>query len=548
MIMTGKDTIKIIKMVGIVVSIILFTVAMCEAFGSVNYNKKIDTSQQEIKDAITKDMRTYLSEYKGADATKVASLDQRVTVLENDNGETVSSTTLTDAQTQVMIKSITNQIKPELLKEIASRVTTMEETTIKDLESQIETIVKENTKEAEGLTSEDILEITNQVQLIVEANIMQEVAKNYSVLEANIKSLKTSIEEKISNMETTISNYETRIKQLETTISDIEKNYSKNNINASSNIQEVKNSLTILEAEYNQFLQTALSTSHIVNVFDVEPTDDKGVLSAKAGYAMYKELSKRISQLNTSVSGELEANMEDMKNRVSTLETITETQATAINEAKTSIKNSENAITKNEAAISQASSDISALEIEKDNLQAAISNMDSLSTKINNAKSDDLDQYIANLSALKETFTNEADQAQIETVITQIKKIRKLQESGTATADDLLSAKATLQNNIDTAKASLNEQLSSVNTNISDLQKSIAEANSSIEANKQNIESANSSITENKDAINENKTSIQQNTDDISSLQNDMNNLQNAVQNKKSAEVDENGNLVIYVN
>ena len=243
-------------------------VAVLAIVTSVNaaYSKRINVSQQELADSITKDVYTYLTDYVSAAPTssEITDLQLRVSSLENESNQNdVLASTLTDAQIQAIINSVNNQVQPALMKEITSKFSTLKKETITEMESNLETEVKEILKDT-PVSDEQLKNITNSVEVIVEANILKKVQEDYKALDSSLKTLQANIEEKLNEISKTLSNYEERIAKLENVTNTMSETVTKYNTSSQNNTEQLEKSLAALQNSYSQYIQTAVTITNIV--------------------------------------------------------------------------------------------------------------------------------------------------------------------------------------------------------------------------------------------------------------------------------------------
>lgn len=296
--------------------------------------------------------------------------------------------------------------------------------------------------------------------------------------------------------------------------------------NASTELIEKRNNLSniLTKLESNSDEVTIDNVQEAIDAANTAIIENQSAISRKIA-----DMDGEIGQLSNDLST-LGGRVGENETAVSALKKVTGDQTTAITQAQSDINTNQSKISSaeknieaNKEKIEEAETDISTLQSEKDNIRAAINNMDALQTKIANANSDDLDTYVANLENLKTTFSSEADVAQIDTVIANIKNLKELQEAGTATAGELTSAKSALEGSINEAKNTLNGKISEIENNITTINQTIETAKSSIDENKTAISNAREEISNAKSTIANNTNAITQNTNNIASLQSDLN-------------------------
>ena len=296
--------------------------------------------------------------------------------------------------------------------------------------------------------------------------------------------------------------------------------------NASTELIEKRNNLSniLTKLESNSDEVTIDNVQEAIDAANTAIIENQSAISRKIA-----DMDGEIGQLSNDLST-LGGRVGENETAVSALKKVTGDQTTAITQAQSDINTNQSKISSaeknieaNKEKIEEAETDISTLQSEKDNIRAAINNMDALQTKIANANSDDLDTYVENLENLKTTFSSEADVAQIDTVIANIKNLKELQEAGTATAGELTSAKSALEGSINEAKNTLNGKISEIENNITTINQTIETAKSSIDENKTAISNAREEISNAKSTIANNTNAITQNTNNIASLQSDLN-------------------------
>lgn len=497
---------NVYKVIGIAVVCALLVSGI---FSGIIYNNKINAAQDQLTASISKDMETYMNEYRSAQATKVASLDKRVSSLENiPDGETAESslTTLTDSQIQAVIKSVTEQVKPQILKEVNSKFTTLKQETLTELESNLETVVKETLSET-IIEEQTLSEIANSVQVIVETNILKTVQQELNATESNLKTLTANIEARLNKIEGTMSEYEVRIRKLENMTQDINSTVIKNGSEQSTNTESLKENLDTLKAQYMAFTKTAITTSHIVSDLTVAPADENQVLSAKTGY----QLLQTINDLSVNLSDDLEKRVKKLEDQMY--------------EVKQELLN-------NIDALAERTATKESLESTRDALDKAIK-----------AEGSDREKAIQDAqTALNDSITKAQEQ------------VTKLSQDGTAEAkakaqevlDQLIADKNNLESAIESAKTDAANGTENVNKALTkateDINNQISDVEAEILGISNNITVANSNIKNNANAIDAANANIQKNATDISNAQTEIDNLKK----EKHAEV-VGGNLIIYL-
>lgn len=433
------------------------------------YNKKMEDTQQEITKVIEQNIQSYMKEYAGT-AANIEELQSEVkTLTKNPN----SSTTLTDAQVNAIIKSTTERVESGLLKEVTSQFYALKQETLLELEAQIDAKIREVLSEASEepmLSEEEISEISNSIQLIVESNILSAVRDQYKVLAKSVSVLEASINKKIEVINSTLMNYETRIQDLENT--------------AASN-----ESLNELKGQYSNFVKTALVTTNIISNISVMPTDKNGVVSARAGYkmndkieALQKDLSTKYESLLASIeeiNKQLDDNLKKMEDATATKE--------AVNKAIKALQAAD-------------ASNVSSIDHAKALLEEAIAAAkNDVSSETQDAKNDTLEK----LTAIKEQFYNDIDTAGSNT--------------------------AAVQSALDEAKNGLQDQVEAINTKIIVLNNTITGLKSRIGKIESDVDILRTATQSNYNNIAKAKGDIEDANKSISSLENYSNTLNSTI-------------------
>lgn len=338
------------KMIIVSASVIAILGVILVGVAYYNYTKKINDTQQEITKVIEQSIQSYMKEYAGTAANMEELQSEVKTLTKNPNN---SSTTLTDAQVNAIIKSTTERVESGILREVTSQLFSLKQETLSELETQIDAKIREvlsEVSEESMLSDEEISEISNSVQLIVESNILSAVRDQYKVLAKSVSVLEASINKKIEVINSTLMDYETRIQDLENT--------------AASN-----ESLNALKGQYSNFVKTALVTTNIISDISVMPTDKNGVVSARAGYkmngkieALQKDLSTKYESLLASIeeiNKQLDDNLKKMEDATATKEAVNKAIKALQDADASNVSSIDQAKTLLEEAIAAAKNDVS---------------------------------------------------------------------------------------------------------------------------------------------------------------------------------------------
>lgn len=165
------------------------------AYVMSEYN--IKATKHEIQENFKKDMQTYMNGYVTYDEVETKILEQSG-LLENDNTE--GTALLDEVQIDSISDTVMENIKPNLIKDLSSKTSTVSQETIDILESTITSDINKvlANQPQPTISKEEKESLTNTIIAFAEAETLKSVNNKYSVTEGNINALKNSVNEKIN--------------------------------------------------------------------------------------------------------------------------------------------------------------------------------------------------------------------------------------------------------------------------------------------------------------------------------------------------------------
>lgn len=286
-----------------------------------------DTASDELTESITVELKEYFGQYLTNQKGEIRELNNTLDSLQNNSGYIE----LTQAQQDMLIAKIIENLTPEMLKNIMHSDTSISQETIENLEQSIYEQLVENFSsyyENAELTDAQKQAVADAVTVIVETNILSILEEKFEQQKQYLVSIEEAIEEKLQKMTDTVTSYQETVKEIETKLKVVEKN--------SSNTEEVerlRTQLEMLQKSYESFVATAQPAINIVSNLSVYPTGSNDVLSAQAGYNLNQKimsvnnaLSSSFTEFSDAITAKVDANDRKQSQKLSDAKTDLESQ------------------------------------------------------------------------------------------------------------------------------------------------------------------------------------------------------------------------------
>lgn len=286
-----------------------------------------DTASDELTESITVELKEYFGQYLANQKGEIRELNNTLDSLQNNSGYIE----LTQAQQNMLIAKIIENLTPEMLKNIMHSDTSISQETIENLEQSIYEQLVENFSsyyENAELTDAQKQAVADAVTVIVETNILSILEEKFEQQKQYLVSIEEAIEEKLQKMTDTVTSYQETVKEIETKLKVVEKN--------SSNTEEVerlRTQLEMLQKSYESFVATAQPAINIVSNLSVYPTGSNDVLSAQAGYNLNQKimsvnnaLSSSFTEFSNAITAKVDANDRKQSQKLSDAKTDLESQ------------------------------------------------------------------------------------------------------------------------------------------------------------------------------------------------------------------------------
>lgn len=286
-----------------------------------------DTASDELTESITVELKEYFGQYLTNQKGEIRELNNTLDSLQNNSGYIE----LTQAQQDILIAKIIENLTPEMLKNIMHIDTSISQETIENLEQSIYEQLVENFSsyyENAELTDAQKQAVADAVTVIVETNILSILEEKFEQQKQYLVSIEEAIEEKLQKMTDTVTSYQETVKEIETKLKVVEKN--------SSNTEEVerlRTQLEMLQKSYESFVATAQPAINIVSNLSVYPTGSNDVLSAQAGYNLNQKimsvnnaLSSSFTEFSDAITAKVDANDRKQSQKLSDAKTDLESQ------------------------------------------------------------------------------------------------------------------------------------------------------------------------------------------------------------------------------
>lgn len=286
-----------------------------------------DTASDELTESITVELKEYFGQYLTNQKGEIRELNNTLDSLQNNSGYIE----LTQAQQDMLIAKIIENLTPEMLKNIMHSDTSISQETIENLEQSIYEQLVENFSsyyENAELTDAQKQAVADAVTVIVETNILSILEEKFEQQKQYLVSIEEAIEEKLQKMTDTVTSYQETVKEIETKLKVVEKN--------SSNTEEVerlRTQLEMLQKSYESFVATAQPAINIVSNLSVYPTGSNDVLSAQAGYNLNQKimsvndaLSSSFTEFSDAITAKVDANDKKQSQKLSDAKTDLESQ------------------------------------------------------------------------------------------------------------------------------------------------------------------------------------------------------------------------------
>lgn len=286
-----------------------------------------DTASDELTESITVELKEYFGQYLTNQKGEIRELNNTLDSLQNNSGYIE----LTQAQQDILIAKIIENLTPEMLKNIMHSDTSISQETIENLEQSIYEQLVENFSsyyENAELTDAQKQAVADAVTVIVETNILSILEEKFEQQKQYLVSIEEAIEEKLQKMTDTVTSYQETVKEIETKLKVVEKN--------SSNTEEVerlRTQLEMLQKSYESFVATAQPAINIVSNLSVYPTGSNDVLSAQAGYNLNQKimsvnnaLSSSFTEFSDAITAKVDANDRKQSQKLSDAKTDLESQ------------------------------------------------------------------------------------------------------------------------------------------------------------------------------------------------------------------------------
>lgn len=286
-----------------------------------------DTASDELTESITVELKEYFGQYLTNQKGEIRELNNTLDSLQNNSGYIE----LTQAQQDMLIAKVIENLTPEMLKNIMHSDTSISQETIENLEQSIYEQLVENFSsyyENAELTDAQKQAVADAVTVIVETNILSILEEKFEQQKQYLVSIEEAIEEKLQKMTDTVTSYQETVKEIETKLKVVEKN--------SSNTEEVerlRTQLEMLQKSYESFVATAQPAINIVSNLSVYPTGSNDVLSAQAGYNLNQKimsvndaLSSSFTEFSDAITAKVDANDRKQSQKLSDAKTDLESQ------------------------------------------------------------------------------------------------------------------------------------------------------------------------------------------------------------------------------
>lgn len=315
-----------------VVTAVLAAVVIICLFAGIRTNVRetsntYDTASDELTESITVELKEYFGQYLTNQKGEIKELNNTLDSLQNNSGYIE----LTQAQQDMLIAKIIENLTPEMLKNIMHSDTSISQETIENLEQSIYEQLVENFSsyyENAELTDAQKQAVADAVTVIVETNILSILEEKFEQQKQYLVSIEEAIEEKLQKMTDTVTSYQETVKEIETKLKVVEKN--------SSNTEEVerlRTQLEMLQKSYESFVATAQPAINIVSNLSVYPTGSNDVLSAQAGYNLNQKimsvnnaLSSSFTEFSDAITAKVDANDRKQSQKLSDAKTDLESQ------------------------------------------------------------------------------------------------------------------------------------------------------------------------------------------------------------------------------
>lgn len=443
------------------ITITCIVTIVCFSVVTSSYHKKIDRTQKQITETVTKDLEKYFGSYMSDSSYDVQTLQKTV----GDLQEQITGEYLTEEQLKTLTDSVVTEITPDVIKNLTSKNDELSQQTISSLEEQINTRIREVIEQNNGtdreLSEEDKNALTDSISLIVEANILATVKQNQASTDGSIRALEDSITAKISKLNQAVATYEKKISEMEAKLKVLQEE--------GANAEEINNMTTSLTELKNKFDTFNLNSSNTTQIIETKIGEETQRLNDAIG-----DLQTSLSNWSTKVSREIDGLQLDLKNNIDQL-----TEATATkSELEAQKKNLDDAIkATQELAESKSKEETAAAEAR---LNASITALgDNASAELIAAKNALNQSISANKTNLTDEISavNSALQTNSEAVDNKIADVKAEIEglSNTITiiqtdignlGTRLTSVQSELQNNLDelTAQTATKEALTAQKT------------------------------------------------------------------------------------
>lgn len=315
-----------------IVTAVLAAVVIICLFAGIRTNLRetsntYDTASDELTESITVELKEYFGQYLTNQKGEIRELNNTLDSLQNNSGYIE----LTQAQQDMLIAKIIENLTPEMLKNIMHSDTSISQETIENLEQSIYEQLVENFSsyyENAELTDAQKQAVADAVTVIVETNILSILEEKFEQQKQYLVSIEEAIEEKLQKMTDTVTSYQETVKEIETKLKVVEKN--------SSNTEEVerlRTQLEMLQKSYESFVATAQPAINIVSNLSVYPTGSNDVLSAQAGYNLNQKimsvndaLSSSFTEFSDAITAKVDANDRKQSQKLSDAKTDLESQ------------------------------------------------------------------------------------------------------------------------------------------------------------------------------------------------------------------------------
>lgn len=326
------NTSSVKNMAAWVVTAVLAAVVIICLFAGIRTNVRetsntYDTASDELTESITVELKEYFGQYLTNQKGEIKELNNTLDSLQNNSGYIE----LTQAQQDMLIAKIIENLTPEMLKNIMHSDTSISQETIENLEQSIYEQLVENFSsyyENAELTDAQKQAVADAVTVIVETNILSILEEKFEQQKQYLVSIEEAIEEKLQKMTDTVTSYQETVKEIETKLKVVEKN--------SSNTEEVerlRTQLEMLQKSYESFVATAQPAINIVSNLSVYPTGSNDVLSAQAGYNLNQKimsvnnaLSSSFTEFSDAITAKVDANDRKQSQKLSDAKTDLESQ------------------------------------------------------------------------------------------------------------------------------------------------------------------------------------------------------------------------------